>query len=355
MANGNPINLQQNHYLHSTCFKSTRMYIKVTGFRLLDATLAAVFICEECHKPFPSAAAVRQHLRSCVDPKRQLRVQLQHLTEKQLLSHQVPENHIDDLLKQCAKCNLKFADSNSFILHVAVHKLTTTIERKKSELLKSFAPFKAHVCDFPDCWYSSNEVRSIKWHQARVHDFVSAKYKESVFKCQYCGFTFMTMSHFNAHLKKHKMEQLGVFKCLRTGCSKHFSSVSELREHSNAHQLVKFTCEECGKFYGTKYALKYHMMRHSEQRSFRCDVPGCSYAGKLKIDLNNHKRLGHENPGFVCHLCGKFLRSLKFHLQLHETGTAGVFKCVYNHCSHTRFSSTDDLRNHYMLNHERKT
>lgn len=178
----------------------------------------------------------------------------------------------------------------------------------------------------------------------------------SAFVCEYCNCTFMTLSHLNLHFKQHKTDMPGIWKCNRRECKKRFGSVVELQEHSKTHKLETFTCEICGKFFGSSFRLVGHMKRHLGERAFRCDAPGCSYAGKVREDLRIHKQNVHENNASChCHMCGKFLkqwRSLKKHTALHETGTPGVFKCSHPECRSTRFSSTDELKKHYMFRHK---
>jgi KRAB domain-containing zinc finger protein len=208
------------------------------------------------------------------------------------------------------------------------------------------------------CCYSRPRLkRHMKSHFSVANDSninVPNKSADSAFSCPYCGSTFMTLGHFNYHLRKHEMETTGVFTCLFSHCKLICSSAIELQEHSKTHHAEKYTCEVCGKYYKSSVALKSHVLRHFEERTLPCDVPGCSYLGKLKIDIYNHKKHVHDNPGFSCNICGKLLRqmrNLREHLKLHETGTPGVFKCTHCRCKSTTFSSTDELKKHYMLTH----
>jgi len=66
--------------------------------------------------------------------------------------------------------------------------------------------------------------------------------------------------------------------------------------------------------------LSQHKKRHSEDRPFACDVPGCNYSGKVKTDLWNHKHFVHGGKSSECHLCGRVVkvRGLKAHMRWHE-------------------------------------
>jgi Zinc finger, C2H2 type len=95
-----------------------------------------------------------------------------------------------------------------------------------------------------------------------------------------------------------------------------------------------------------------HKKRHTVERPFTCNVPGCSYSFKVKTDLRNHESSTHGTV-FECHLCGSFImqKNLKLHLQRHKTGPEGLLKCVSQSCKQT-FTSLDDLRKHNMLEHK---
>jgi hypothetical protein len=134
------------------------------------------------------------------------------------------------------------------------------------------------------------------------------------------------------------------------------SRVFHLEKHSEVHTFKEFPCDECAKRFTSPRTLESRKLRHLDERLLHCDVPGCSFVGKLQIDIDNHKQV-HENPDYNCHLCGKFieqLRHIKIHTALHESGIAGVFKCSVHGCVRSNFTSTDELKNHFMLDHNSK-
>jgi Zinc finger, C2H2 type len=169
--------------------------------------------------------------------------------------------------------------------------------------------------------------------------------------------TCVTLEHLNAHLKEHETLTPGMVKCINEDCCNQcFVSASELREHSQKHKVQKFTCNECGKVCGSMSELEIHMLVHylGGEGAFRCQVAGCEFAGKLKIELKSHKRHVHDHPGLNCQLCGEFIQHLqhfKLHTALHESGTPGVFKCAVEGCSRSHFISTDALKRHNLRDH----
>jgi KRAB domain-containing zinc finger protein len=81
------------------------------------------------------------------------------------------------------------------------------------------------------------------------------------------------------HVLKHNTETPGIFRCLRRNCKKLFQNGEELRKHTKeVHEVDKpFQCDVCGKRFAAKKWIFEHVMVHTDQRLFKCDVKGCSY------------------------------------------------------------------------------
>jgi Zinc finger, C2H2 type len=119
-------------------------------------------------------------------------------------------------------------------------------------------------------------------------------------------------------------------------------STEELVTHN------KMACNCCSKLFYRKSALKRHIQHHALLRSYACDVPGCSYAGKFPNNLWNHKRAVHPYILYTCLLCGKNLKTrqnYRLHMAYHKTETPGVFKCLYHKCKKL-FENGEDFRKH---------
>jgi hypothetical protein len=237
---------------------------------------------------------------TCINPKRQVRVRLQCLTEEQLQAFTKPHSEVQ------------------LNLHLQTHGTG-----KNSELPEPATPTQADL----------------------------------EFSCSYCGLKFLMVDKYLSHCKQHETETAGVCKCLYEGCQQLFSSAIELWKHAGIHKANKFTCETCGKLHRTGYELRNHnVMWHLDERPFHCDFSGCFYTSKQKTHLENHK-ISHYNHGWNCHLCGKLIKQMgnaKAHLLKHNTGSPGILKCSLVKCSHITFLSTIELKKH-TLNHEKKT
>jgi Zinc finger, C2H2 type len=300
----------------------------------------------------------KQHKKIIVRPEKVLEFECEHCGLMQESETRL-KNHINKHFSvmpgqlNCVfgKCKKFFADAADLKKHVARHQKF----QPKCSCLKCSRSLASGI----RLKLCTNKKSSVP-----TNDVLSNEAAE--FSCQYCGSTFITLNHFNCHLKKHETDKPGFLKCDRNECKKLFSSAIALLKHSKIHKVEKFTCKVCGKFYRRTSALKIHMKRHSEER---CDIPGCSYVAKLKIHIYNHKRLMHESPVFTCDICGKIIKQLRYfklHMQQHETGTPGVsivtksltsereiarsFACQYFGCT-KQFESLTSLCIHKRMVH----
>jgi uncharacterized Zn-finger protein len=110
----------------------------------------------------------------------------------------------------------------------------------------------------------------------------------------------------------------------------------------------QFSCNVCNKHFNLRSAMKRHMQRHTQLRTFHCDVPGCTYSAKVPIDLYMHKKNVHTSILYTCLLCGKNFKThsvYKLHAGKHNTETAGVFKCLYQKCRKL-VKNISDLQKH---------
>lgn len=105
----------------------------------------------------------------------------------------------------------------------------------------------------------------------------------------------------------------------------------------------KFTCRVCNKVFSAYSHKVEHMVVHSGERDFRCDV--CGFAATTKSNLTKH-RLRHTHKA-RCTVCNKLLAnkfSLKDHMKVHSNERPHC--CI--HC-HKPFRRLRDLRLHERL------
>jgi hypothetical protein len=82
--------------------------------------------------------------------------------------------------------------------------------------------------------------------------------------CDLCGEDFTTMADAMGHYRTvHRTT--GYLKC----CDKKFKKRCRLLDHvNNVHLNYTFTCEICGKSFGSEIYLKRHKMQHEEVKDY---------------------------------------------------------------------------------------
>lgn len=102
-------------------------------------------------------------------------------------------------------------------------------------------------------------------------------------------------------------------------------------------------CPVCGKCFTRKRAIRTHMVVHTDERSFHCNL--CPYKARRRGDLNIHMDKSHQKQRpHSCSICFRsfgFRTNLKRHLQTHNDEKP--FKC--DRCN-TRFKYKSSVTKH---------
>ncbi|KAH8267319.1 hypothetical protein KR018_006887 [Drosophila ironensis] len=142
--------------------------------------------------------------------------------------------------------------------------------------------------------------------------------------CERCGKRYRNRASYEKHMGGECRRLERREKASRTTscdlCDKVLSSATALRMHKEGmHQNVKpYICDSCGKQLKTITALNEHKLVHTESRPFKCGV--CKAAFKNRARLKAHNQI-HEEPSFVCNICGKKLqtrRTWNMHKVVHD-------------------------------------
>ncbi|KFB38477.1 AGAP009010-PA-like protein [Anopheles sinensis] len=158
------------------------------------------------------------------------------------------------------------------------------------------------------------------------------KGKRRTFQCGICLKTFNSCSlmkeHEDTHFPKHNLYfPDNEFTC--PICDKKFRRAINVKAHVRlVHDGIKpFICEECGRAFGSKGALKEHYVVHSDARPFKC--PKCPLTFKNQSRLKTHEDV-HNETHYICPYCGlqlKTKRTLNMHMLVHSD--LRKHKCEY--------------------------
>lgn len=157
-------------------------------------------------------------------------------------------------------------------------------------------------------------------------------------ECPHCG-KWLKPYRLKIHLVSHTEDR--PFKCEL--CPKAYKYQSHLDSHKLGHQEVKpFYCDKCGKGYTTLTMLKHHsMMHHSDSKPCVCTLCGSSFITNYKLKRHMMKHTGEKSV--QCDLCGMGFAT-RYNLSVHIQGV---------HKKNLRFTCEECGRN-FMTKYQHK-
>ena len=142
-------------------------------------------------------------------------------------------------------------------------------------------------------------------------------------KCTLCEKSYKHRDDLKVHLLWHSGQR--PYEC--NVCSKKFYSRKILRRHCSyvhdkvkRYQVQRFQCNICDKRFTNSTSLKRHMYIHCGEKPFKCSI--CPKAYTNKALLNQHLVSHSDQKGFPCHVCKRVFNwkyDLKKHSWLHTT------------------------------------
>ncbi|XP_060068554.1 zinc finger protein Xfin-like [Ylistrum balloti] len=225
--------------------------------------------CMECHQNFVSLEAVDNHV------------------------HQVHEGRFDNdkRVHPCIICN--------------------TVWRNRPDLLDHLDRHKADGCCCTVCGEAFHNMNKLKSHMS-VHNSSYQKGNDR-HQCFICGKSIVTMKNFIAHTRNHYDEHHKKFQC--EVCKKFVKTRSCLAEHMRNHTHEDMLCPYCAKQFTSRVNYLRHIKYHENPELFSCKE--CGLQLSTLTGLRRHQKF-HHTVGLgktVCHICGKSLRNLKWHVK----------------------------------------
>ncbi len=176
---------------------------------------------------------------------------------------------------------------------------------------------------------------------------ISKKHKKEVV-CKSCN---ETLTYGKAIMRTHVIQKhtnrFACSKCPYKGYCK-----SRFEGHIRTiHDGILEQCTECGKFYKS---LKYHMKyQHGNTERFYCKEKGCRQSFKIHANLKKHTKAVHrKQKPWKCTVCSRefaWKGPFKEHMNLHN----GIrkWKCEVDGCG-AAFARNYSLKKHHRCYHE---
>uniref|UniRef100_A0A8D8V9P2 Zinc finger protein 782 n=1 Tax=Cacopsylla melanoneura TaxID=428564 RepID=A0A8D8V9P2_9HEMI len=175
--------------------------------------------------------------------------------------------------KRCEECGHEAKTFRGIIKHIEKHKNPA----EKISSVPSGVKFRCAICNL-----LFDTKHALKAHRNQLH-WEECKPKEipdlpEPITC--CGKKFLKRENLKKHTAKH----------IETPCKKCgavLMSKLDLLTHNASHHSQGRECQYCSKIYTNSDSLKYHMLKHTHGRQFKCL---CGLAYYTESDLRKHQK-----------------------------------------------------------------
>uniref|UniRef100_A0AAG5CR08 C2H2-type domain-containing protein n=1 Tax=Anopheles atroparvus TaxID=41427 RepID=A0AAG5CR08_ANOAO len=222
--------------------------------RMVDGRLQ--WVCLDCELVFESCVKLKKHRRNC-----------------ELVGSKQSKRYGEFT---CETCGVVLSTFASLCLHRYKHETAATGEKNNKEKPEKVC----HVCG-----KLFRTARLLNKHLAIHVD-------EKRYVCHICDKRFAGKRYLRNHLDVHSDSRQ--HEC--TTCGKLCTTSTSLRNHRETHKpnYLRQQCMVCSKRFAHPYRLRKHMMIHTEEFPYSCDV--CKALFRKACQLSRHMEKGHAPP-----------------------------------------------------------
>ncbi|QRW17085.1 C2H2 zinc finger [Rhizoctonia solani] len=113
--------------------------------------------------------------------------------------------------------------------------------------------------------------------------------------CEVCGVDFSEAATLQQHMRRHTQEK--PYVCDFPGCGKAFAITGALTIHKRTHNGDKpFKCKYCDRAFSESSNLSKHLRTHTGQRPYACPEPGCGKKFSRPDQVTRHRHV-HQKKG----------------------------------------------------------
>jgi len=105
-------------------------------------------------------------------------------------------------------------------------------------------------------------------------------------------------------------------------CNRIWQSNKALQKHKRTFDHEALRCNDCGRYFAYPKDLKRHLLSHSNEKPFCCDLCGKTLRTKWNVQFHKERVHGNKAKELSCKVCGKsfaYDEYLKSHMKIAHT------------------------------------